>query len=618
MCGINAIIDKTSSAGTMPIRRMLSVTAHRGPDHSGENHYRLNGDRLFLGANRLRIRDVTARADQPMQDPAGKYALIFNGEIYNFYDLKNELIGKGFTFISSSDTEVLLNWLIYKGRKGIRLLDGMFSFVFADLASGTVVAARDRWGMKPLYYANNGSQVILSSELRGVLSSGLVERKLNRGRVAHYLQYKYARRPHTFYDGVMELEPGKILIYENGEISTETYCSTEYNAPDNSYLQDDSSLLSKAEDLLRSGLVTHLQSDVPAGLLLSGGVDSTLLLALAREEGYTMPTFSIVNRKRDANYGTGDYKYARMAALQYRSDHTELEVDDSILKDFDLFIRRLDQPVADSGAWMTYLICREAAGAIKVLLSGAGADELFGGYNRHKAFYWYLKNRKSIKIMLPFLRYAGSMVPDGRNIPWRKQFRLFKRWAYSLDTTPRETWNRMISMHEFAEMTNADNWPKDKETEAIMQYALEDDRKNYLISDVLTISDRMSMLNGVEMRMPYLDGSLSDFVRRIPPGKLLIHGGKNILKQILIAYGGKKFSARNKEGFGLPLGNWLRNEKHDYLWELFSEDDHLIFDFVKRDKISGLIKKHRQGNVDLSQELWSVLVLGYWLAKEFE
>jgi asparagine synthase (glutamine-hydrolysing) len=151
-----------------------------------------------------------------------------------------------------------------------------------------------------------------------------------------------------------------------------------------------------------------------------------------------------------------------------------------------------------------------------------------------------------------------------------------------------------------------------------MRNALENDRQNYLISDVLAISDKMSMLNSVEMRLPYLDISLSSYVRKVPPAILLSHGGKGIPKKILKKYGGKKFSDRKKEGFGLPLGNWLRNEKHDYLWELFSEDDHLIFDFVRREKITRLIENHRQGSADLSQALWTVLILGYWLAKEFE
>ncbi len=618
MCGLNAIIDKTLSVSSSAIHQMLSVTTHRGPDHKGEAHYTLHDAALFLGANRLRIQDVRARADQPLLDPEGRYVLIFNGEIYNFYDLKNELIKAGFTFTTSSDTEVLLNWLKYKGRDGIRQLEGMFSFVFADVMGGRVLAARDRWGMKPLYYADNGSQIIFSSELSGILSSGLVERELNRSQVAHYLQYKYARRPYTFYKNIVELEPGELFIYENGKNRTESYLEAKNNEPEMLYLEDNNSLLSKVESLLRASLVTRLQSDVPVGLLLSGGVDSTLLLALAREEGYSMPSFSVVNSKSDANYGTGDYKYARLAALQYRCEHTVLEVDDSILKDFDTIIRQMDQPVADSGAWMTYLASKSASDSVKVILSGAGADELFGGYNRHKAFYWYLKNIEAIKKILPFLRYAGQVVPDGKNIPMRKHFRLFKKWAWSLDKTPRDTWNRMISIPEFAELEPGDQWPQKGNMDEYMRNALENDRQNYLISDVLAISDKMSMLNSVEMRLPYLDISLSSYVRKVPPAILLSHGGKSIPKKILKKYGGKKFSDRKKEGFGLPLGNWLRNEKHDYLWELFSEDDHLIFDFVRREKITRLIENHRQGSADLSQALWTVLILGYWLAKEFE
>lgn len=617
MCGINVIIDRTSSADEANLGRMLSATAHRGPDHTGQSRFAIDGALLLLGANRLRIRDVAERSDQPFQDPKGRYALVFNGEIYNFYDLKNELLAKGYVFTTSSDTEVLLYWLMSRGSAGVRALNGMFSFVFADLVTGRVMAARDRWGMKPLYYAANGQHVILSSEIRGILRSGLVEKKLNRKQVEHYLRYKYAKPPQTFYENIFELGPGELFIYEKGKTEIGSYAGTPAAGAAEEPAGDRATLVTKVETLLRSALVTHLQSDVPVGLLLSGGVDSTLLLALAREEGYSMPSFSIVNQKEDVRFGTGDYKYARQAALQYRSEHTVLEVDDSVLKDFDFFIRQLDQPVADSGAWMTWLICKKAADSVKVLLSGAGADELFGGYNRHRAFYWYLKNRKTVERLLPLFR-SVAVVPDGLNLPWRKQLRLIKKWAYSLDKTPATTWNRMISMPEFGAGTEPENWDKDEGIEPIMQRALEDDRRGYLVSDVLAVNDRMSMLNSVEMRMPYLDDPLSDFAENISPAELFRHGGKSILKQILNAYGGGKFSTRNKEGFGMPVGNWFKNKKHDYLWELFAGDGHLVFDFVKRSKITGMIERHRNGKADLSPELWSVLTLGYWLAMEFE
>lgn len=597
---------------------MQAVTTHRGPDHAGETHFLIRDARVFMGANRLKIHDVTKRSNQPFQDSGGRYSLVFNGEIYNYYDLKNELIQEGCVFRTSSDTEVLLNWLIKKGRQGIENLSGMFAFVFSDRELGIVLAARDQWGMKPLFYTHTESQIVISSELRGVLASGLVERRLNRNQVAHYLQYKYAGRPETFYEHVFEMEPGCSFVYEDGKVDIDAFLNTSGKSKEMEPGAGSTRFSSDVERLLRSSLVTHLQSDVPVGLLLSGGVDSTLLLALAREEGYTMPSFSIVNRKSDASYGTEDYKYARMAAGQFRSEHEVMEVDDAILKGFYEFVEQLDQPVADSGAWMTYLICKKASDSVKVVISGAGADELFGGYNRHWAFNKYLQHRKALMALLPAIRLLGPVLPDGGIIPMRKQLRLFKKWALSLDEDPGTTWNRMIGMPEFMVRQKMDFWPEKPDLRINMNFALEHDRSQYLISDVLAVSDRMSMRNSLEMRLPYLDDTLTDFIRNIEPEYLLSRGGKTILKEILNTYGGKKFTARKKEGFGLPIGNWFKNKKHDYLWELYSEDGHLIFDFVKREKILGLIKTHRRGTADLSQELWSILVLGNWLAKEFE
>jgi len=618
MCGINVIIDKSMLISGEAIRQMLSATTHRGPDHKGQKLYSTKDANIHIGANRLRIHDIATRSDQPFQDISGRYAIAFNGEIYNYDELKNKLIRNGCVFRTSSDTEVLLLWLIQRGVQGIRELNGMFAFVFFDLELGSILAARDSWGMKPLYYTNNGTQIIISSELQGILASGLVKRSLNRNQIAHYLQYKYADRPETFYENILQLEPGFCLKYEKGKYEIDRYNEKSeflFNIESGDNI---SGLSTKIENLLRDSLLTHLQSDAPLGLLLSGGVDSTLLLALAREEGYSVPTFSIVNRKSDVSFGTEDYKYARMAALQYQSDHTVMEIDDTILEGFNAFISQMDQPVADSGAWMTWLICQKAAESVKVVLSGAGADELFAGYNRHKAYYWYLKHHKAVKALMPVIRFTGSVLPDGRYFPLRKRARLFKRWAQSIDTDPEVTWNRMISTPEYMDINRVESWPDMMNNNAYMSHALENDRLQYWISDVLTISDRMSMQSGVEMRMPYLDVALSDFARSISPESLLRRGGKGILKEILKTYGGKKFAFRKKEGFGLPAGNWFRYKKHDYLWELFSENDHLIFDFVKQEKILRLIDRHRGGTVDLSQELWSVLVLGHWLAKEFE
>ncbi len=604
--------------GVEAIRQMLSATTHRGPDHMGKRLFSIKDANVHIGANRLRIHDITERSDQPFQDISGRYAIAFNGEIYNYDELKNELIRNGCVFRTSSDTEVLLQWLIQKGEQGIRSLNGMFAFAYFDLEMGSMIVARDSWGMKPLYYTNTGTQIIISSELQGILASGLVKRSLNRTQIVHYLQYKYAGRPETFYENILELEPGFYLKYEKGEYKVIRYKETSEFLFNIEAGEKTNRLSTEIEKLLRNSLLTHLQSEVPLGLLLSGGVDSTLLLALAREEGYSVPTFSIVNHKSDVSYGTEDYKYARKAALQYRSDHTVIEVDDTILGGFNEFISQMDQPVADSGAWMTWLICQKASESVKVVLSGAGADELFAGYNRHRAYYWYLRHHKEVKALMPAIRFTGSVLPDGRNFPLRKRVHLYKKWAQSIDSDPVVTWNRMISTPEYMDINNIGLWPDMMNTNAYMRHALENDRLQYLISDVLAISDRMSMQSSLEMRMPYLDGALSDFARSISPEILLMHGGKGILKEILKTYGGKKFAFRKKEGFGLPAGNWFRNKKHDYLWGLFSGNDHLIFDFVKQEEILKMIERHRGGAVDLSQKLWSVLVLGHWLAKEFE
>ncbi len=609
MCGINLIVDKNKNLTVDPIRKMAGLTSHRGPDETIITNIKSDTYTYYLAANRLKITDQSNAAAQPFFSENRKHALLFNGEIYNYYELKNELIKKQIRFTSHSDTEVMLHWLICFGKEGIPDLHGMFAFIFIDIDSGEVLLARDRFGIKALYFHENDQYFIASSEIRSITGSGLVKKIVNTRQIQHYLLYKYAKPPETFIWDIFELEHGKLLQFKCEKLQ-QSYLPKEdvtlnKNIPD----------IQKVENLLHSSLIQQLNAQVPLGLLLSGGIDSSLLLALARKEGFTMPTFSIVNSRSDLSFGTKDYEYSKLAAKTFTSEHYEIEMEIGILDQFHDFISTVDQPIGDSSYLMTSAICKNASESMKILVSGAGADELFAGYNRHRAFYHYLNNKKIINFLIPLLKPVIGSIPTGRKIPYRKWLRLLKKWSGSCHKNPEITFHNYLVFNDLkSENIFTEKAGNDKNK---LQWALDFDRNNYLVSDVLALTDRASMLHGIEVRVPYLDENLVKYINGFHPATLLKYGQKWILKEILKNNGGKKFVGRPKEGFGLPLSGWLLDKRADYLWEIFRTGDNMIFDFVDRGEFDRLVNQQKRGIEDHGPLLWSILVLGHWLDRNF-
>ena len=609
MCGINLIIDKQKSLPSDHITKMSEFTMHRGPD---ETSIRIIESDIFsyhLAANRLKITDQTKAAAQPFTSEDSRYILIFNGEVYNFYDLKNILINKNITFRSCSDTEVLFHWIMEYGTNGIKDLEGMFAFIFIDFIRDEVIVARDRFGIKPIYYYQDNRFFIASSEIKPIISNGLITKALDPSQIHHYLLYKYAKPPKTFYQDVFELERGHILHFQNQEwknfLSANEESTKEEGIPD----------ISKVEELITNSLLQQLDLNVPAGLLLSGGVDSTLLLAIAHKQGFTLPTFSIVNSSKDKSYGTKDYHYSKLAASTYLSDHHELEVDISLLDQFDDFVSNTDQPIGDSSYLMTSAICKRASESMKILLSGAGADELFAGYNRHYAFYHYLNNKKIYDYLMPYLQPVLSNLPSGPNHPLRKFFKLVTKWSGSYNKSPIGTFQNYLTFSNIEVGNHHISYENSYAN--LFEWALKHDQNFYLVNDVLALSDRASMLHGIEMRVPYLDEKLVCYLSNFPTETRIIKGQKWILKEILKKHGGKRFADRPKEGFGLPLTSWLFDKKTKHLWEIFESKNILLFEYLDRNIFEKLVKQQKRKAEDHGPFLWSILVLAHWLEKNF-
>lgn len=585
MCGINLVVSQAQDDLKPCLQRMLKKTDYRGPDVQGEFHRKLGKSNLALGANRLRIVDQQEQSDQPMVSACGNYVLVYNGEVYNYHDLKSSLLRLGQEFHTGSDTEVILYWLKHHGAHGLRQLKGMFALAFIDLEQEKILVARDRHGIKPLFYHKSNDSFIVSSSLRAIMATNKVGSKLDRQAVQDYLQFRHVLGQKTFYQDIYSVVPGTYLEY-TGEVPKVNIFAQN---------REPEEPLDLREKLL-DAVTLATATEEPAALLLSGGVDSTLLLAIIqRELGYHgFPTFTL-NTGKDATW-------ADKAAKYYKANHTLVEIRITDLERSIAFLEQMDQPVADHGALATWLIAEKAGVNHRVLLSGAGADELFAGYNRHRAFNSYLKHKKS---WLVYKRIAKTLGYSGHPAT-------LKRFMKSLDLDNSKTFkkflqiNSVINNSQFTSYNNEFVIPVND-----LSAALDFDKQNYLVNDVLAITDLATMAHSMETRVPYLYDDVVWAAEEIPVTEKIKHKGKGPLKELLNSYGGKPFTRRPKMGFGLPMAEFMREPTFS-LWNILQKDDP-VFEFVGEKAILQMKKEHQSGKKDWNMQLWAILVLSYWL-----
>jgi asparagine synthase (glutamine-hydrolysing) len=507
----------------------------------------------------------------------------------------------------------------------------MYALAFYDCHSERLLLARDPWGMKPLFYAENDKYLLVSSEIRAILASGLVPKEPELGQVAYYLRFKFAQRPGTFYRDIFELEPGIAYASSPGKELAVARVLPDRELSDATAAPTGKSVLPQLTQALTATVSRHLQADVPAGLLLSGGVDSTLLLALAREAGVTnLPVFTVAYSGEDEAHATQDHHFARRAARQYGAAYHEVPVGRQLLESFWEWLPTLDQPIGDGAAWLTWLLAEAAKKHVKVVLSGAGADELFGGYHRHWAFYQYLKGYDWFRFVAPLLQPVAAALPS---------YGALRRWhklGTQLSTRPGETFVNFTShlptallREEWATdgtallpqliewVSPTRNGAKSDFIEENLQHALRYDQRHYLPGDVLAVTDRMTMQHGLEARLPYLCQQVTGLTQSLPATFRLESGRKWLLKEVLRQRGGAPYAQRRKEGFGMPFGHWLRTPVGKPLVELLRNQESAIFDVLLYKQVNHMLQSHLSGKRDYSSELWTLLVLAGWLEQEF-
>jgi asparagine synthase (glutamine-hydrolysing) len=598
---------------------MLARIAHRGPDGEGAWHRQVSDWQVSLGHRRLSIIDLAAGA-QPMDNEDGLVVITFNGEIYNFQELRAELEGQGHRFKTRSDTETIIHHFEQHGVSGIEKLNGMFAFALWDSSARTLVLARDRVGIKPLYYAElPGGGIAFASELSSLMAHGGIDDTLSEQGLVSYFFSDYVHPPHTIFRAAKKLPPGHSLVWRDGRIETPR-AFWQVPAPEAPPAKDDDALASELWDRLGGAVEAQLIADVPVGIFLSGGIDSSIVATLAAGRARDrMKAFSI--GFEDATFD--ETQYARLLAERLGVEHVVEQLHEGNLLDvIDLALDKLDEPLADPSFLPTFLLSRLAARHVKVVVGGDGGDELWGGYPTYRAHrYANIYAKIPAWIRSDVLPRAIARLPiDDRyqSMEWKIR-RFTGRWAD--DPTIRHLrWMSSVDLPDLAlalplsgGMTPATLAAPLPATSDSLQRILALDFTTYMPGSVLTKVDRASMAHGLEVRPPLLHNELVDWAFHLPSRyKLRGSRGKYLLK---LAAKGKipdSLIERPKKGFGIPLAKWLRGPLRGRLENLVEGSPIWDSGVLGRSAFQAWNREHQAKEKDHSKALWALFVLDHW------
>jgi len=617
MCGIAGIADVAGRvADEALLRAMTSVQAHRGPDGEAV----VCRGPVGLGHRRLAIIDLNT-GDQPMANEDGSIWIVFNGEIYNFHELRRELEARGARFRTVSDTEVILKAYEADGPACVERLRGMFAFAILDERRRRLLLARDRAGIKPLVYAWDGRRLLFGSEIKAILQDPHVDRDLDQEALGDYLTYHYVPAPRTIFRAVRKLPPASTLLLplDGGEPVISEYWRLRF-APDPHVTE--SEWIEQLRIHLADAVRSHMVSDVPIGAFLSGGVDSSTVVALmADASAAPIRTFSIGFDEADFD----ELRFARQVATRYGTDHYELVVKPSALEVLPKLAWHFDEPFADSSAIPTYYVSKITREHVTVALSGDGGDENFAGYRRYAravALHERL-DRGAAALLRPLFRAAASALPVGA--PGQAYAGLLgagpiDRYRRLVAYQRRETLRRLLSddlaalarsaasADTFAQLAARSGAP---DYVTALQYI---DVHTYLPGDILTKVDLTSMAVSLESRVPLLDHKLMEFVATIPsPLKLRNGTGKYLLKRAMATSLPVEILTRRKMGFGVPLGAWFRGELRDMTRDVLLSPAARQRGFFRIAEVETLLRTHDAGRRDCSARLWALVCFELWM-----
>jgi asparagine synthase (glutamine-hydrolysing) len=611
VCGICGIASTNGSGITDRVAAMSATLVHRGPDSSGE----FSDEGVALAARRLSIIDLET-GDQPVANENGTVHVVQNGEIYNYRELRRELERAGHSFRTQGDTEVLLHLYEEHGDRFAERLRGMFAIAIWDASHRRLVLARDRFGIKPLYYRHADNELAFASELRA-----LPRGEIDLDALEAFLAFNSIPAPLTIFREIRKLPPGHLLIWEAGRLELRRFARP---APLEELREDEEAeLVEELRSRLRDSVRAHLVSDVPVGVLLSGGVDSAFLAALAAEESSEpLRTFSIGFEERSFDELAG----ARLVAERYGTEHRELVLRPDAALLLPALADAFDEPFADSSALPTYLVSQLAANDVKVALSGEGGDELFGGYYTYAADLLAERVGGLARLARPLVE---RLPTSSSRTSFDYKAKRFVRAAHLPSLERHHGWKEIFSPGLRAELTGRSSAfdPVDilrdryRETEGADELArLQDvDLGIYLVDDLLVKTDRASMAHSLEARVPYLDTVVTNLALALPTR----HKIRGLSKKVLLRKAAAPLLPREivhgkKRGFSIPAAAWLRGELEPFARETLSADVLRRQGFFRPEVVTRLLDDHVAGREDRSRQLWGLLAFTLWHERHVE
>lgn len=616
MCGISGFINNSDSdlVNMDLLRRSCNAILHRGPDSEGQ--YQSNN--VFYGMRRLKIIDLNT-GDQPIFNEDKSIFVVFNGEIYNFQEIRNVLLQKGHSFYTKTDTEVIVHAYEEYGLDCVKYFRGMFAFALWDSRNSRAIIARDHLGIKPLYYAHINNILAFSSELKGLLVAPFITKEIDFESVNMYFTFSYIPAPKTIFKGVHKLEPGHMIVFENNIVKVQKYWDINFTIDEKG--ESEKYYINKLTESLRESVRLQMISDVPIGALLSGGVDSSLVVALMSQiSPQPINTFTIGYNDNIFD----ERKYARLVSQIYNTNHHEIILQPTDIAELINDVScSFDEPFSNPSALPNYLISKEIKKHVSVVLSGLGGDEICAGYERYLGGLLAEKVSHIPSTILTFAARFANKIQDSRNCGQTAS--RIKRFVNSASLPLLSRYYSVVSKMNDSERDNLLGCYFNPtvcyqvfnrvftETNSCLNNMLLLDTKTYLPDELLTLTDRMTSAHALEARVPIIDHHVVELMATFPD-TLKINGfsKKYLLKKVAEQFIPKNVIYRKKAGFSIPLSKWLREDIKPYSESLLSKEALNKIGFFNTQFINKLVKEHQEYKSNHSEKIWALLNFITW------
>ena len=636
MCGISGLVN---CGDRETLVRMTNVQTHRGPDDSGLWERRFpDGGYIGLGSRRLAILDLSADGHMPMSNEDGTVWITYNGEIYNFADLRRQLEGKGHRFRSHTDTEAIVHLYEEYGVDCLNRLNGMFALAICDLRglSPKLFLARDHFGIKPLYYCERGGKLVFASEIKALLEVPGIEASMNMEALDKYLTFLWVPDPLTMFEGICKLPAGHYGLWERGEFKIEQYWDLTFPPVEHRFERTEPDLADEIRERFCASVERQMVSDVPIGAFLSAGLDSSsIVAAMARKQPVRTYTITFPEKYRVGETTIDDPGVPQRLARKLGCEHHEIVVEPDVVGLLPSLTWHMDEPTADPAIITAYLVCREARKQATVLLSGVGGDEIFAGYRKHVAHGWAEKYRRVPGFARSSAERALLGLPSLRGTRVKGSVRLVKKMARSAALNPEEAFIRNCTYLDAQQKTDLyalkpQQLPSgnpagqhlaafDKVRHAdFLNQMLYLDTKIFMSTLNLTYNDKMSMASSVEVRVPFLDRELAEFVAWNVKPEWKLKGKwrpvtKHIFREAMRSMLPEEVMRQPKAGFAAPVDYWLAHDLRPMVDDLLSESQVRSRGLFRPEVVRRYIDEHRRGAEVWSMQIWQLLTLEIWM-----